>query len=89
MGEWNSIAIGSDGFPVISYRDNTNNALKVAHCTNVVCTSSGTTTVDNAVFVGFWTSIAIGTDGFPVISYRDGTNTALNVAHCNDPSCSS
>jgi hypothetical protein len=32
------VTIGTDGFPLISYRDVTNGDLKVAHCSNALCT---------------------------------------------------
>lgn len=41
VGLENSVAKGFDGFPVISYRDFTNGALKVAHCDNYLCDLSG------------------------------------------------
>jgi len=90
VGTDTSIAIGTDGFPVISYRDNTGGNLKVAHCENILCNSGSPTltTVDNAADVGVDSSITIGTDGLPVISYYDFTNTALKVAHCTNTSCS-
>ena len=85
VGSFNSITIGTDGLPVISYRDNTNFALKVAHCGNAACSSGNTlTTVDS----GSFTSITIGTDGLPVISYRDSTNQALKVVKCGNATCS-
>jgi hypothetical protein len=90
VGEYASIAIGIDGFPVISYRDNTAGALKVAKCNDAACAGGNETitTVDEpANSVGTYTSIAIGIDGFPVISYRDGTAGALKVAKCNDAAC--
>ena len=37
VGEYTSIAIGADGFPVVSYYDYTNGDLKVAKCANVQC----------------------------------------------------
>jgi len=86
-----SIAIGTDGFPVISYLDFTNGDLKVAHCENAFCSTGSPTitAVDFADSVGLWNSITIGTtDGFPVISYWDGTNSALKVIHCGNASCS-
>ena len=74
VGSYTSIAIGTDGFPVISYLDaRPPCALKVAKCVNAACTGTSTiTTVDDpANTVGEYTSIAIGTDGLPVISYYD------------------
>ncbi len=89
VGTYTSLAIGSDGQPVISYHDGTANTLKVAKCANAACTGAATiTTVDDPVnFVGFYTSIAIGTDGFPVISYRDFQGNALKVAKCGNAAC--
>jgi len=90
VGEFTSIAIGTDGFPVVSYSDRTNFDLKVAKCGNVSCSSGNTiTAVDTAGVVGVFTSIAIGTDGFPVVSYFDDTNDDLKVAKCGNVSCSS
>jgi hypothetical protein len=91
VGAFTSIAIGSDDLPVVSYYDETANALKVMHCGNALCTAGNTiTTVDDpANDVGSSTSIAIGTDGLPVISYHDATALTLKVAHCGNASCSS
>jgi hypothetical protein len=89
VGNYTSIAIGTDSFPVISYFDSTANSLKVAKCLNVACSGTSTTTTvdDPANSVGQYTSIAIGTDGFPVISYFDSTAAALKVAKCLNAAC--
>jgi hypothetical protein len=89
VGTYTSIAIGTDGLPVISYRDATDDALKVAHCGNAACSAGNTlTTVDDpANLVGRDTSIAIGADGLPVISYRDMSALALKVAKCSNAAC--
>jgi len=79
-GSFTSIAIGVNGFPVISYRDNTNSDLRVAACSTATCSTSTLTTVDATGDTGWYTSIAIGVNGFPVISYRDNTNDDLRVA---------
>jgi len=82
-----SIAIGTDGFPIISYRTST--TLKVVHCTNVSCsTNDSPITLDSQGSVGAFNSIAIGTDGFAVISYYDATKGDLKVVHCTNVSCS-
>ncbi len=85
----NSLAIGLDGLPVISYWDYTNFDLKVAQCQTVSCTSVISTTVDSAGIVGLYASLAIGRDGLPVISYYDLTNSDLKVAQCQTVSCTS
>jgi hypothetical protein len=90
VGEQNSIAIGADGFPVISYHDRTTGSLKVAKCNDVACTGKDETisTVDDPDnSVGWYNSLVIGSDGFPVISYHDETAGTLKVAKCNDVAC--
>jgi len=90
VGLYTSLAIGTDGFPVISYQDGTTGALKVAKCNDAACAGGDETitTVDDPInTVGLFTSLAIGTDGFPVISYQDATAGALKVAWCNDEAC--
>ena len=37
VGWWTSITIGTDGLPIISYDDETNDDLKVTHCSNPFC----------------------------------------------------
>ena len=90
VGRETSLAIGADGLPLISYRDETNVALKVLHCGDLVCSSGNvSTTVDSAGNVGSYSSITIGADGLPVIGYLDITNTALKVLHCGNLLCNS
>lgn len=87
-GQSSSIAIGSDGFPIISYNHYTlspaDSDLKIAHCEDASCTSSATTVVDPNGGAG--TSIAIGTDGLPIVTYGSGGVKAL---HCGNVQCTS
>ena len=92
VSEFSSIAIGDDGFPVISYFDRTAGALKVAKCNDAACTGGNetiTTVDDPPSNAGFHTSIAIGDDGRPVISYwqyeEDGAR--LKVTRCGNSAC--
>ena len=88
VGEQPSIAIGTDGFPIISYFDGTNGDLKIAHCTNITCTTFGNITpIDVTDIVGVGSSITIGTDGFAIVAYHDITNVDLMVAHCTNIAC--
>jgi predicted regulator of Ras-like GTPase activity (Roadblock/LC7/MglB family) len=83
-----SIAIGSDGNPIVSYGDNTDKVLKVAKCIDPACTGTPIrTTVDPTPQVGQSTSIAIGKDGLPIISYLDFSLGDLKVAKCSTISC--
>ncbi|MEZ5441116.1 MAG: hypothetical protein R3F15_06470 [Lysobacterales bacterium] len=88
VGDYTSIAIGSDGFPVISYRNGSAGALSVAKCGNPTCSIRTPVIVDDPPnSVGVDTSIAIGADGLPVISHRDTTNEALRVTKCGNLGC--
>jgi hypothetical protein len=84
LSAYSSIAIGTDGFPVISYRDSAN-YLRVAKCVDVACSAPATVTVENSE-TATYISIAIGTDGYPVISYRNAAGN-LTVAKCSDAAC--
>ena len=63
VGKFTSITLGVDGLGLISYYDLTNNALKVAHCNDTLCSSAATYTLDSDGDVGWYTSITIGMDG--------------------------
>ncbi len=85
---YTSIAVGTDGFPVVSYYDNTLRDLKVVHCANETCSSKDTpVTLDSIGDVGRYTSITIGSDNFPIISYLDATNADLKAVHCTVATC--
>jgi len=87
VGRFSSVTIGADGLGLISSFDETNGDLKVAHCSNVACTSATLTTVDRAGNVGQYSSVTIGTDGLGLISYYDATSGDLKVAHCSNVAC--
>ena len=88
VGKYSSITVGADGLPLVSYFDDGNDDLKVAHCGNLLCSASNTiTTVDSVGDVGYYTSVTVGADGLPIISYWDGGNADLKVAHCSNRFC--
>ncbi len=93
--DFTSVALGSDGFPVISYRDG--GVLRIFHCTSADCgaasgTPAGSSTAVNPITTGTLegTSIAIGTDGFPIVAFiENGNPEYLWVYHCSNVDCTS
>lgn len=86
VGQYSSIAIGIDGFPIISYYDASNIALKVTKCNNLDCSQKSIMTlVPNSG--GRYTSIKIGVDGLPIIGYISASSE-LKVLKCGSLSCS-
>lgn len=88
VGNYPSIALGSDGFARIAYYDATNADLKFIQCTNAACSTSNITTVDSTGDVGQYTSIAMASDGYARISYNDVTNGDLKFVQCTNDACS-
>jgi hypothetical protein len=85
VGQYTSITIGADGLGLISYHDVTNGDLKVAHCSNIECSSATITMLDPGPNAGKHTSIAIGPDGLGVISYYAAGD--LKLARCSNVAC--
>ena len=91
VGSWSSMAIATDGYPIIAYYNLTYTDLKVAKCTNSTC-SAGTstlTTVSSANDIGKWATLVIGGDGLPWIAYFDETSDQIFAIKCNNTSCPS
>jgi hypothetical protein len=88
-GYFTSIAIGTDGNPVVAYFDNTTTDLMVAKCQNPACTGSPviTTVEASADIVGYYAGIAVRADGRPIIAYADITTNDLKVAACVNAAC--
>ena len=84
VGYYTSATIGADGLGLISYWDAPNDDLKVAHCSDVACTTATLSTIDTAGDVGVYPSVTIGVDGVGLISYSDAANGNLKVAHMSN-----
>jgi putative cell wall-binding protein len=92
VGLYTSIAVGTDGNPVISYHHADLGVVSVAHCDDADCTSSTLVEIPSDYYAGFFeTSIIIAPDGFPIVSYFEFILPFLGrlmVADCADISCS-
>ncbi len=95
VGQFTSLAVNTDGMPIVSYYDTTNQDLKVVKCGSTSCSNllpfltNLVNTVDSTGNVGRDTSLAIGIDGLPIIAYHDATNTDFKIAKCGTASCAS
>lgn len=93
VGRGSSIAISSDGTPIIAYVDATATAnIKVIKCNDAVdCDSPTITDVTGATSSAsvLVTGMALSPDdGFPVIAYVDGS-VDLGIIDCGNAACSS
>ncbi len=87
LGGFTSLTIGSDGLGVISYEAPQTNQgpLKVAHCSNVACSTATVATLDpDGNLVG--TAITQGVDGLPLVAYHNDT-TGVKAVHCSNVFC--
>ena len=96
VGSSIAMTIGSDGYPAISFYNQTAGDLVLAHCAGQDCyrnpstgaTGTSLVNVDTLGDVGQFTSLSIGADGMPVMSYIDTTNRILKFAKCDNVDCS-
>jgi len=87
VGKHTSLALSSQGFPVVSYYDDTNDDLKLLVCLNANCTFARNR-VDSVGDVGRYSSLALTDNDIPIIGYFDSTNDDLKVAVCSTSTCS-
>ena len=95
----NSIALGSDGFPVIAAYHLPSGTSFDAKVNFIHCTSPDCSTRDPNVALGGYVAassnieVAIGSDGFPAIIYSSSNanpqGRGLRYIHCNSLDCSS
>jgi hypothetical protein len=84
VGRYTSIALDSNGYPHISYADETSYNLKYVHWIGSswdgLDSLAGPDAVDTTGHVGRYTSIALDSNGYPHISYADETSYNLKYA---------
>lgn len=82
-GRHASIAIGTDGLPVIALADEGSDLLQIVHCGSADCDRGNVTT--SAPGQGVYSDIAIGADGLAIVSRYDAGH--LLVTHCSTITC--
>ena len=89
VGEYTSLALGSDGFARISYMDDSNDDLKFVRCLDADCSSKNISIVDATGSVYEVTSLALDSNNFARISYYHDGNDDMKFAQCTNADCTS
>ncbi len=87
VGQYNAIAVGTDGFPVVSYLRADNGSLKVTKCGSPDCSTGNQTTTVVPSGMASNGSIAVPADGRPVLTYV--LAGAVRLLRCGNAACSS
>lgn len=82
-----SIAIGSDGLPVVAFQAPVAQAGFV-HCGTPDCTAGNTVITLPATGIAEKPSLTIGPNGMPWIGYRDQDKGGFTLFACGNPTCS-
>ena len=84
-GEHTSLALDSDGHPVVSY-----GGRRILHCGDATCSSGNSISTPDSSG-GLFTSRALDAQGNPVVAYwvltSDESYGFLKVLHCGNPDC--
>ena len=97
-GYYPATTIGSDGLGLLAYfycgdfdpdteACSGGSDLKVAHCSNMDCTSATFTLLDTTGDTGLDISIIVGADGLGLIAYKKEDPHYLKIAHCSNINC--
>jgi hypothetical protein len=83
-----SLKVGLDNLPVMSYRDlSAGGSLRVLKCGSANCATGNTISTLDSPGVGTFTALVLPPDGKPVISYYDYTNSKIKVVKCSNAAC--
>ena len=84
-----SLAIGSDGLPVIAYRTLTAR-VRIAKCRDIDCAASMPIDIGDpptGMTAGLYASLAIAPDGHPAIAFKDTIDNQLKLVKCASVDC--
>lgn len=88
VGNFTSMALGTSGFPVISYYDDTDSRINIALCVDAGCTS-GTTFVEPTPLGGDIAGLSkvLISNGNPLVFFYDFVANDLLAYRCGNASC--
>jgi len=81
--------LDTNGYPVMTYHNNTTYDLKLAHCDNAGCTgdqSGNIVTVETSGTIGRYASLELDSNDYPVIATHRASSD-LKLIHCSDANC--
>jgi hypothetical protein len=84
-----SLTIGTDGLPIVVFRNDYNADLTVIKCNKPDCSNTSANIKSVINNIGQYPSITIGSDGLPIIAFYDGNAKDLIVIKCSKIDCSS
>ncbi|TAK73098.1 MAG: hypothetical protein EPO11_09055 [Gammaproteobacteria bacterium] len=82
-----SLALDTNGNPVVSYYDFTASKMTLMHCTDPTCSGAKSITKPD-VLSKRHTSLALDATGHPVIASAGQADQGLRIVHCGDANCS-
>lgn len=85
VGSASRTIIGLDGLPLVAYIDETNGAVKVEWCIDLLCSGSTSASLGTAISTTR-IGLTLGANGLPLLAFGDPTANVVAVA-CDDPSC--
>ncbi len=80
-----SIAIRTDGRPMIALQSNSSLAVELVDCADAICSTATTRSLANS---GRYPDIAIRDDGRPIIAFHRSADRMAAIYDCSDQSCS-
>lgn len=84
-----SVAIGSDGLPLIAY-ESASGRLRLVKCYDPGCIDGSVVDINDpptGTTSGRYNSVAIGPDGNPAIAFHDTVDVALKLVKCISDNC--
>jgi hypothetical protein len=84
-----AMALGANGHPVLSYRVDDDQSMRVTSCQTADCRLASHATLDDDGVHGDHSAIVVPADGRPRISYHDASRATIELARCDDAACSS
>lgn len=83
-----SLALRSDGTPLVGYRDSVNADLRAYICDNPACSTGQPRLIEGSGDTGEFNAVGWGASGFPLLSYINATQGQARLYLCGNANCS-